>query len=233
MKLKKVFYVGVFFLGTVLTFAANSNTETLFSYLKESCRGEKGWHAEYSMSVEEKKSEKSQKLFGKMELLLLCPNSIRFSFSENNNFFEFISDSVQAWIVRQKNGEKLRSVEQYNSLSKRSASSLFALFSKALNLSKSSLFEVNSLFSVEKVKIDGQKIKRFEIRNRKNSDLITIDFGRDLEPRFNEVLLQQKNYSLIIKYQKQIDDQKSADLKSYNFYAQPEDKVTLFLDKAE
>jgi 2',3'-cyclic-nucleotide 2'-phosphodiesterase (5'-nucleotidase family) len=92
---------------------------------------------------------------------------------------------------------------------------------------------VNSLFSVEKVKIDGQKIKRFEIRNRKNSDLITIDFGRDLEPRFNEVLLQQKNYSLIIKYQKQIDDQKSADLKSYNFYAQPEDKVTLFLDKAE
>jgi outer membrane lipoprotein-sorting protein len=232
MKLKKLFFVAVFFLGTVVSFAANSNTETLLTYVKESCRGDKGWHAEYNVSVEEKKSDKPQKLFGKMELLLLCPSNIRLSFSENNNFFEFISDSVQAWIIRQKHGEKVRSVEQYNSLSKRGASSLLALFSRALDLSRASLGEVNSLFSVEKVKIDGQKIKRFEIKNRKNSDLLTIDFGSDLEPRFDEVLLQQKNYSLMIKFQKQIDDQKSTDLKNYNFYAQPEDKITLFLDKA-
>lgn len=233
MKLKKVFYVGVFFLGTVLTFAANSNTETFFSYLKESCRGDKGWHAEYSMSVEEKKGDKPQKLFGKMELLLLCPNSIRFSFSENNNFFEFISDSVQAWIVRQKNGEMLRSVEQYNSLSKRGINSWLSLFSKALESKELSLGDFNNFLSVEKVKTEKERMKRFEIQNRKNLEKLTIDFGSNLEPYFDKIFFEQQNYSLMLKFQKKIKDKKSADLKSYNFYAQPEDKVTLFLDKAE
>ena len=233
MKFKKLIFVSLFFLGTVLAFAANSNAETFVSYLKESCRGEKGWHAEYSLSLEERKGDSLTKISTTADLLLLCPHSIRFSFSEKDNSFEFISDSVQAWIIHQKKGENFKRVEQYNSVSKRGINSWLGLFSKALDLSSGSFADFNSLLSVEKVNVEGEKIKRFEIQNRKNLDKLTVDFGNDLEPRFNEIIFQQKKYSFKLKFQKQIKDKKSADLKSYNFYAQPGDKITLLIDKPE
>jgi hypothetical protein len=83
------------------------------------------------------------------------------------------------------------------------------------------------------VKTEKERSKRFEIQNRKNLEKLTIDFGRNLEPYFDEILFEQKNYSFMLKFQKKIDDKKSTDLKSYNFYAQPGDNITLFHDKAE
>jgi hypothetical protein len=233
MNLKNFIGVLVFFFSIGFAHGVNSNSESLFSFFKESCRAEKGWHAEYSLSVEEKKEDKSKSINGTVDLLLFCPRYIRFSFSEKNSFFEFISDSVQAWIVRQRQGEKVRAVEQYNSLSKRGINSWLSLFSKALESKELSLGDFNNFLSVEKVKTEKERSKRFEIQNRKNLEKLTIDFGRNLEPYFDEILFEQKNYSFMLKFQKKIDDKKSTDLKSYNFYAQPGDNITLFHDKAE
>lgn len=224
-----------YFLLLSLSFGANLSpvTESFFSYFKESCRGEKGWHAEYSILVEEKNGWQSKNLSGTAELLLLRPSFIRFSFSEHNNFFEFVSDSVQAWIVRQIKDEKFRSVEQYNSLSKRTLNAWIGRFSRALEFKNPSFEDFNNLFLVEKREEEDKQTRIFTIKQRKSLDQLSINFGRELEPRFEEIRFDQKNYSLLLKFKKELTDKKSSDLKSYNFYAQPEDKITFILDKAE
>jgi hypothetical protein len=227
--------IGGWFLFLCLGFASEvtSPTETFFSYFKESCRGEKGWHAEYSIFIEEKNGLTSKNLSGNAELLLLCPSFIRFSFTEKNNVFEFVSDSVQAWIVRKIEGENFRRVEQYNSLSKRSLNAWMGRFSSALDLKKPSFGEFNNLFLVEKLESENKKIRSFLIKQRKTQDQLVVDFGKELEPRFDEISFDQKSYSLKLKFKKEINDQKSSDLKTYNFYAQPEDIVTVILDKVQ
>ena len=213
-------------------------SKVFLGYFKESCRGERGWHAEYSVEVEEKKATSPQKVFGTADVLILCPRNLHVSFSEKNQSFEFISDSTQAWVVHQRKDEKFRNVEQYDSLAKREMGSWLKKFSNALDLSTASIREFDDSFLVKNSNqilsfSNDKKNKKFQIEHRKNLNLLTIDFGNDLEPRFDEIVFEQKSYLLRLKFQKEIADKKSTDLKNYNFYAQPEDKITLVLDKAE
>lgn len=213
-------------------------SKAFLGYFKESCRGDKGWHAEYSVEVEEKKATSPQKVFGTADVLILCPRNLHFSFSEKNQSFEFISDSIQAWVIHQSKDEKFRNVEQYDSLAKREMGSWLKKFAKALDLSTAGIREFEDAFLVKNSNqipsfLDDKKKKEFQVEHRKNLNLLTIDFGNDLEPRFDEIIFQQKSYLLRLKFQKEIADKKSNDLKNYNFYAQPEDKITLVLDKAE
>jgi hypothetical protein len=225
--------------GTGFVYSLPQQESKVFlGYFKESCRGEKGWHAEYAVEVEEKKAISPQKVSGPADVLLLCPRNLHFSFIDKNQSFEFISDSMQAWVVHKAKDEKFRNVEQYDSLAKREMGSWLKKFSNALDLSAASRREFDDAFLVKNSNqilsfSNDKKKKKFQIEHRKNLNLLTVDFGNDLEPRFDEIVFEQKSYVLRLKFQKEITDKKSTDLKNYNFYAQPEDKITLVLDKAE